>query len=101
MEIKKPELLQVPNSREAIIKERERIKNANEQNLLRILTAQGIDGTKIPRHEFDKLLRIQKEMAAHERAMQDHFKQYSEIIAPYKPIVEKRESSFLDAGSCG
>jgi len=76
----------VNNSREAINKERERIKNANEQNLLSVLTAQGIDGTKIPRHEFDKLLRIQKEMAVHEREMQHCFKQFSEIVAPYKTV---------------
>ena len=77
----------VNNSREAINKERERIKNANEQNLLSVLTAQGIDGTKIPRHEFDKLLRIQKEMAVHEREMQHCFKQFSEIVAPYRTVT--------------
>lgn len=88
------ERIAIPNSREAIIKERERIKNANEQNLLILLSKQGIDGTKIPRHEFDKLLRIQKEMSMHERQMQDRFKQFLEIVAPYKPVMQ-------DIGQCG
>ena len=49
-----------PNQEE-INKERDRIKTSNYQVLLNILNAQGIDGTKMSRHEFDRLLRLMKE----------------------------------------
>jgi len=77
----------VPNSRETIIKERERIKNANEQHLLSILTTHGIDGTKIPRHEFDMLLRIMKEDSDLQQKHNKLMLRFSEIVAPYKTVT--------------
>jgi len=72
-----------PNQEE-INKERDRIKTSNYQVLLNILNAQGIDGTKIPRHEFDVLLRIMKEDSGLQQAHNKLMLRFSEIVAPYK-----------------
>lgn len=74
------------NDRESIKKERERIKTSNYQHLLSVLNAQGIDGTKIPRHEFDKLLRIMKEAGALQQTHNKLMLRFSEIVAPYKTV---------------
>ena len=55
--------------------------------LLNILNAQGIDGTKIPRHEFDRLLRLLKEDSALQQAHNKLMLRFSEIVAPYKPVI--------------
>ena len=74
-------------NREEINKERDRIKTANQQLIINILNDQGIDGTKIPRHEFDMLLRIMKEDSALQQAHNKLMLRFSEIIAPYKAVT--------------
>lgn len=73
-------------NREEIKKERDRIKTSNYQLLLSILKNQGVDGMKIPRHEFDMLLRIMKEDAALQHAHNKLMLRFSEIVAPYRGI---------------
>ncbi|MFH0904515.1 MAG: hypothetical protein V1854_04925 [Methanobacteriota archaeon] len=76
------------DDREEIKKERDRIKISNDQNLLSILnTHDGIDGTKIPRHEFDKLLRIMKEDSALQQTHNKLMLRFSEIVAPYRIVT--------------
>lgn len=75
------------DDREEIKKERDRIKISNDQNLLSILNTHGIDGTKIPRHEFDKLLRIMKDDSALQQTHNKLMLRFSEIVAPYKVTV--------------
>jgi len=48
------------------------------------LKTRGIDGTKIPRHEFDMLLRIMKEDSTLQQAHNKLMLRFSEIVAPYK-----------------
>jgi len=83
--------IETPYSKEVILKEQERIKNANNQSLMHYLKEKGIDAEKIPRIEWDKLLRIMK---AETGIMQEYNKlhkthsdimaQFDEIVAPYK-----------------
>ena len=72
--------------REAIKKERDRIKTSNYQYLLSVLNAQGIDGTKIPRYEFDMLLHIMKDDSALQQAHNKLMLRFSDIVAPYKTV---------------
>ena len=76
--------IETPYDREVIKKEHDRKKTSNDQNLLSILNTQGIDGTKIPRHEFDVLLRIMKEDSGLQQAHNKLMLRFSEIVAPYK-----------------
>ena len=74
------------DNQEEIIKERDRIKTSNYQYLLSVLKTRGIDGTKIPRHEFDMLLRIMKEDSVLQQAHNKLMLRFSEIVAPYKTV---------------
>ena len=75
------------DNQEEIIKERDRIKTSNYQYLLSVLKTRGIDGTKIPRHEFDMLLRIMKEDSELQQKHNKLMLRFSEIVAPYKVTV--------------
>lgn len=67
--------------------EHDRIKISNDQNLLSILNTHGIDGTKIPRHEFDMLLRIMKDDSALQQTHNKLMLRFSEIVAPYRIVT--------------
>lgn len=75
------------DDREEIKKERDSIKTSNYQFLLSVLKNHGIDGTKIPRFEFDKLLRVVREDAVLQQAHNKLMLRFSEIVAPYKTVV--------------
>ncbi len=76
-----------PYDRETVKKEQEKIKADNVQLIINILKAQGIDDTKIPRHEFDGLLRIMKKDSELQQSHNKLMMQFSEIVAPYKIIT--------------
>ena len=73
--------------REAKKREYDKIKISNYRHLIGILNAGGIDGTKIPRHEFDMLLRIMKEDSELQQKHNKLMLRFSEIVAPYKVTV--------------
>ena len=73
--------------KEAKKKEYDKIKISNYQHLIGILNAGGIDGTKIPRHEFDMLLRIMKEDSDLQQKHNKLMLRFSEIVAPYKTVT--------------
>ena len=72
--------------REAKKREYDKIKISNYQHLIGILNAGGIDGTKVPRHEFDMLLRIMKEDSELQQKHNKLMLRFSEIVAPYKTV---------------
>ena len=75
------------NDNESIKERREKIKNANKNTLLGFLKEQGVDGTKIPLIEFDKLLRIMQEDFKLAVQHENNIRQFVEIIKPYKLVV--------------
>ncbi len=79
-----PKKIETPYDRKA---EHDKIKADNVQLIINILKAQGIDDTKIPRHEFDMLLRIMKEDSVLQGKHNLMMLRFSEIVAPYKIVT--------------
>jgi len=73
--------------REAMKAEQERIKDANYQYMISILKNEGIDASEVSRFDFDKLLRIQREVSVNERRMKELIFQFNTILNPYRPVV--------------
>jgi hypothetical protein len=73
--------------REAMKAEQERIKDSNNQYMISILKSEGIDASEVSRFDFDKLLRIQREVSVNERRMKELIFQYNTILNPYRPVV--------------
>lgn len=78
--------IETPYDQEANNKKHENIKANNNQIVINMLKAQGIDEI-IPRHEFDKLLRIMKEDNMLREKHNKLMLQFSEIVAPYKATL--------------
>jgi len=73
--------------REAMKAEQERIKDKNYQYMISILKNEGIDASEVSRFDFDKLLRIQREVSVNERRMTELIYQFNTILNPYRPVV--------------
>jgi|SRR5659263_9055 len=73
--------------REAMKAEQERIKDTNYQYMINILKNEGIDASAVSRFDFDKLLRIQREVSGNERRMTELIFQFNTILNPYRPVV--------------
>jgi hypothetical protein len=73
--------------REAMKAEQERIKDSNHQYMIDILKNEGIDASEVSRFDFDKLLRIQREVSVNERRMKELIYQFNTILNPYRPVV--------------
>jgi len=73
--------------REAMKAEQERIKEANHQYMINILKNEGIDAGEVSRFDFDKLLRIQREVSVNERRMSELVYEFNTILNPYRPVV--------------
>ncbi len=73
--------------REAMKAEQERIKDANHQFMINILKNEGVDASEVSRFDFDKLLRIQREVSVNERRMTELIYEFNTILNPYRPVV--------------
>jgi len=73
--------------REAMKAEQERIKDSNYQYMISILKNEGIDASEVSRFDFDKLLRIQREVSVNERRMTELIYEFNTILNPYRPVV--------------
>jgi hypothetical protein len=74
-------------NREAMKAEQERIKDSNNQYMINILKNEGIDASGVSRFDFDKLLRIQREVSVNERRMTELVYEFNTILNPYRPVV--------------
>ena len=74
-------------NREAMKAEQERIKDSNYQYMISILKSEGIDVSVVSRFDFDKLLRIQREVSGNERRMTELIFQFNTILNPYRPVI--------------
>ena len=79
--------MKTQKDREAMKAEQERIKETNNQYMISILKSEGIDASEVSRFDFDKLLRIQREVSANERRMTELIFQFNTILNPYRPVV--------------
>jgi hypothetical protein len=81
-------------SREDALKELNKIRESNYQHMINVLKSEGVDASKVPRIEFDKLLRIQRDVSAHEIKTAELVQQFNTILAPYRPalIIDKDAS---------
>jgi hypothetical protein len=73
--------------RETMKAEQERIKDANQQYMISLLKNEGIDASEVSRFDFDKLLRIQREVSVNERRMTELIYEFNTILNPYRPVV--------------
>lgn len=73
--------------REAMKAEQERIKDSNNQFMINILKNEGIDASEVSRFDFDRLLRIQREVSVNESRLKELIYQYNTILNPYRPVV--------------
>jgi hypothetical protein len=55
--------------------------------MISILKSEGIDASEVSRFDFDKLLRIQREVSVNERRMKELIFQFNTILNPYRPVV--------------
>jgi hypothetical protein len=74
-------------NREEMKAEQERIKEANHQFMINILKNEGVDASEVSRFDFDKLLRIQREVSVNERRMTELVYEFNTILNPYRPVV--------------
>jgi hypothetical protein len=74
-------------NREAMKAEQERIKESNHQFMINILKNEGIEAGEVSRFDFDKLLRIQREVSVNERRMTELVYEFNTILNPYRPVV--------------
>lgn len=79
--------MKTQKDREALKAEQERIKDSNYQYMISILKSEGIDANGVPRLDFDRLLRIQREVSSNERRMTELIFQFNTILNPYRPVV--------------
>jgi hypothetical protein len=79
--------MKTKNDREAMKAEQERIKDSNNQFMISILKNEGIDASEVSRFDFDKLLRIQREVSVNERRMTELIYEFNTILNPYRPVV--------------
>jgi hypothetical protein len=73
--------------REAMKAEQERIKEANHQYMISLLKNEGVDASEVSRFDFDKLLRIHREVSVNERRMTELVYEFNTILNPYRPVV--------------
>jgi len=73
--------------RETMKAEQERIKEANHQYMINLLKNEGVDPSEVSRFDFDKLLRIQREVSVNERRMTELIYEFNTILNPYRPVV--------------
>ena len=85
--ITEEENMKTKYDREAIKAEQERIKDSNHQYMIGILKNEGVDASEVSRFDFDKLLRIQREVSSNERRMTELVYEFNTILNPYRPIV--------------
>ena len=85
--INEEENVNTQNDREAMKAEQERIKDSNHQYMISILKSEGIDASGVSRFDFDRLLRIQREVSGNERRMTELIFQFNTILNPYRPVV--------------
>jgi hypothetical protein len=85
--INEEENMKTQYDREAMKAEQERIKDTNYQYMISILKSEGIDASEVSRFDFDKLLRIQREVSGNERRMKELIFQFNTILNPYRPVV--------------
>ena len=74
-------------NREEMKAEQERIKEANHQYMISLLKNEGVDASEVSRFDFDKLLRIQREVSVNERRMTELIYEFNTILNPYRPVV--------------
>lgn len=74
-------------NREEMKAEQERVKEANHQFMINILKNEGVDASEVSRFDFDKLLRIQREVSVNERRMTELVYEFNTILNPYRPVV--------------
>ncbi|MCX9085294.1 MAG: hypothetical protein OIN87_10930 [Candidatus Methanoperedens sp.] len=79
--------MKIQKDRESIKAEQEKIKESNYQYMINILKGEGIDAGEVSRFDFDKLLRIQREVSSNERRMTELIFQFNTILNPYRPVV--------------
>jgi hypothetical protein len=89
------------NDREAMKAEQERIKETNYQYMINILKSEGIDASEVSRFDFDKLLRIQREVSVNERRMKELIFQFNTILNPYRPVVIANSQTTTAPSSVG
>jgi len=85
--INEEENMKKQHDREAMKAEQERIKDSNNQYMISILKSEGIDASEVSRFDFDRLLRIQREVSTNERRMKELIFQFNTILNPYRPVV--------------
>jgi len=85
--INKEENMKKENDRKAMKAEQERIKDSNHQYMIGILKNEGVDASEVSRFDFDKLLRIQREVSSNERRMTELVYEFNTILNPYRPVV--------------
>ena len=85
--INEEENMKTKYDRETMKAEQERIKEANHQYMISILKNEGIDESEVSRFDFDKLLRIQREVSVNERRMKELIYEFNTILNPYRPVV--------------
>jgi hypothetical protein len=79
--------MKTQNDQKAIKAEQERIKDSNYQYMISILKSEGIEASGVSRFDFDRLLRIQREVSGNERRMTELIFQFNTILNPYRPVV--------------
>src|SRR5659263_253514 len=79
--------MKTQHDREAMKAEQERIKDSNFQFMINILKNEGIDASEVSRFDFDKLLRIQREVSVNEHRLKELIIQFNTILNPYRPVV--------------
>jgi hypothetical protein len=99
--INKEENMKTQKDREAMKAEQERIKETNNQYMISILKREGIDASGVSRFDFDKLLRIQREVSDNERRMTELIYQFNTILNPYRPVVIANSPTTTEHSSVG
>ena len=94
--INEEENMKKQNDREAMKAEQERIRDSNYQYMISILKSEGIDASEVSRFDFDKLLRIQREVSVNERRMKELIYQFNTILNPYRPVVIANSPTITD-----
>jgi hypothetical protein len=85
--INEEENMKKQHDREAMKAEQERIKESNNQFMINILKNEGVDASEVSRFDFDRLLRIQREVSVNENRLKELIYQYNTILNPYRPVV--------------
>jgi hypothetical protein len=99
--INKEENMKKQYDRESMKAEQEQIKDSNHQYMINILKNEGINASGVSRFDFDRLLRIQREVSGNERRMTELIFQFNTILNPYRPVVIANSPTTTTPSSVG